>query len=115
MHITIDKDALVSVLTKIIPKPQSGKLVIDATLLAPGETRTLLNETSYKFAVILVHGNGDPEVTLNVAIGGGIYRLTGADQRIILVANEAVSIVAENSDQTYQKVTPLIEIAHITW
>jgi len=115
MHIIIDKDALLSVLSKIMPKPQSGKLVIDATLLDPGESRTLLAETSFKFAVMLLNGLGDPEIILSITVGDTGYRLTGNNQAIMLVANESVSIDATNNDTTYQKTTPLIEIAYITW
>jgi hypothetical protein len=115
MHITIDKGALLNVLTKILPKPQSGKLIIDMTLLDPGETRTLLSETSFNFAVILIEGNGDPEVTLEISIGEGSYRLMGNEQTIMLVANESVSIEALNNDTTSQKTTPRIQIAYITW
>ena len=115
MHITIDKDALASVLARIMPKPQSGKLVIDATLLDPGETRTLLEETSFKFAVMLIQGNGDPEIILSITVGDEGFRLAGNIQEIILVANESVSIDAINNDTEHQKTTPLIEIAYITW
>jgi hypothetical protein len=115
MHITIDKDALVSVLSNILPKPQSGKMVIDATLLDPEENKTLLDETSFRFAVMLVNGNGDPEVMLTINVGDGSHRLNGSQQAIILVANESVSINASNEDETSQKATPLIEIAYISW
>jgi hypothetical protein len=115
MHITIDKDALLNVLTKILPKPQSGKLVIGMTLLDPGESKTLLAETNYKFAVILIEGNGDPEVTLLTSIGEEGYRLKGNNQAIMLVANESVRIEALNDDTTYQKTTPRIQIAYIAW
>jgi hypothetical protein len=115
MHITIDKDALLNVLTKILPKPQSGKLIIDMTLLDPGESRTLLAETNYKFAVMLIEGNGDPEVVLLTSIGEEDYRLRGNDQTIILVANESVRIEALKGDTTYKKTTPRIQLAYIAW
>jgi hypothetical protein len=93
----------------------SGKTRIQQQSINAGATVTLLPSTTYKFAIILFHGNGDPQVTLTVRVGTATYTVNGDEQAIEIIANEAVEITATNTDTVNPYSTPTIEIVYINW
>lgn len=108
------------VATLIRPKAQateikSNKLVINQQTLNPNATATLLSEKSFKFAVLLIHGNGDQQVQLTVVEGSNRYMVNGNEQAIGLIANQTLSITATNTDATATHLTPTIEIIYLEW
>ena len=115
MSIIIDRDKLVSVLQQIIPKPQSTKQLIQQQQLNPSESRTLLSSTTYKFAIILFHGDGESQIELTVKVNTKTYTLYGNEQAIEIVANETVEITATNTDTVNTYNTPTIEIIYLIW
>jgi len=115
MSIVIDKERFISALGLVIPKPSSGKQIIQKQVLDPGATATLLPSTSYKFAIILFHGDGDPQVELTVKVDDKVYTLSGDEQAIEVAANETAEITAVNTDTTSPRNTPTIEMASISW
>jgi hypothetical protein len=115
VSIVIDRDKLVSVLQQIIPQPQTTKQLIQQQQLNPSGSTTLLSLTTFKFAIILFHGDGDPQIQLTIQVGGNSYTLYGDEQAIELVANEQVAITANNTDTANPHNTPTIEIGYLTW
>jgi hypothetical protein len=108
--------ALVAGLMKIRkPVITSTKMRISPQSVSAGGSVTLLPPTMYKFAVILFHGDGDPEVQLAVKVGTATYTINGDEQAIEVVANEAVEITATNTDTANQRNTMTIEVASISW
>jgi hypothetical protein len=93
----------------------SGKTRIQQQSVSAGATVTLLPQTTYKFAIILFHGNGDPQVTLTVRVGTTTYIVNGDEQAIEVVANEAVEITATNTNTVNPYSTPTIEIVYMNW
>jgi len=94
---------------------QSGRTTSVSTPLNPGESKTLLPQTTYKFAIILFHGDGDPQIQLSITVGSNNYTLNGDEQAIELIAGEQVTITANNTDTANQHNTPTIEILYLTW
>jgi hypothetical protein len=115
VSITIDRDKLISVLRQIIPQPQAAKQLIQQQQLNSSEGKTLLSPTAYVFAIILFHGDGDPQVQLTVTVGSNNYTIAGDEQGIELIAGEQVTITANNTDTTNPRSTPTIEIVSISW
>jgi len=93
---------------------QSGRTTSVSTPLNPGESKTLLSG-QYGFAVILFHGDGDPQVQLTVTVGSNNYTIAGDEQGIELIAGEQVTITANNTDTANPHSTPTIEIVSIQW
>jgi len=93
----------------------SSKQIIQQQSLNAGATATLLPQTTYKFAVMLFHGDGDPQVQLTVTVNGKSITLYGDEQAIELLAGESITITANNTDTTNPHNTPTIEIASISW
>ena len=93
---------------------QSGRTTLVSTPLNPGESKTLVSG-QYGFAVILFHGDGDPQIQLSVTVGGNTYTLSGDDQGIELIAGEQVTITANNTDTNNPHSTSTIEIIYINW
>jgi hypothetical protein len=93
----------------------SGKQIIQQRALDPGATTTLLPATTYRFAIILFHGDGDPQVQLTIQVNNKVYMLYGDEQAIELIANESITITATNTDTTSPRSTPTIELVHLTW
>jgi hypothetical protein len=106
---------LMKIVKPAIPVITSSKTKISLQSVSAGGSVTLLSSTTYKFAVILFHGDGDSQVTLSVKVGTATYTLSGDEQAIELVANEAVEITATNTDTTSSHNTPTIEIVSISW
>jgi len=115
MSIVIDRDKLMSVLQQIIPQPQITKQLIQQQQLNPSESVTLLSPTTFKFAIILFHGDGDPQIQLSITVGSNNYTLNGDEQGIELIANEQITISATNTDTANPRNTPAIEIAYLVW
>jgi hypothetical protein len=91
----------------------SGKVVIQKQQVNAGATLTLLPQTTYKFAIMLFHGNGDPQVTLTVRVGTTTYTINGDEQAIEIIANETVEITATNTDTENPRNTMTIELAYL--
>jgi len=94
---------------------QSGRTTLISSQLNPGESKTLLSPVTYKFAIILFHGDGDPQIQLSITVGSNTYTLNGDEQAIELIAGEQVTITANNTDTTNPHNTPTIEIGYLTW
>ena len=94
---------------------QSGRTTLISSQLNPGESKTLLSPVTYKFAIILFHGDGDPQIQLSITVGSNTYTLNGDEQAIELIAGEQVTITANNTDTANQHNTPTIEILYLTW
>jgi hypothetical protein len=93
---------------------QSGRTTSTSTPLNPGESKTLLSG-QYGFAVILFHGDGDPQVQLTVTVGSNNYTLSGDEQAIEIITGEQVTITANNTDTANLHNAPTIEIIYINW
>jgi hypothetical protein len=93
----------------------SNKLIIQKQAVDAGGSATLLPATQYKFAVILFHGDGDPQIQLSVMVGSNTYTLSGDEQAIELIAGEQVTITANNTDTANPHSTPTVEIVSISW
>jgi hypothetical protein len=112
--------ALVSLGLMKISKPAqvtitSSKQIIQQRSLNAGATATLLSQTTYKFAIILFHGDGDPQIQLSIVTGSNTYTLNGDEQAIELIAGEQVTITANNTDTANPRNTPTIEVGYLTW
>jgi hypothetical protein len=98
------------------PKPKeitASKRVIERQTLAPGRETPLVQPTRFKFAVILIHGDGDPQITLEVTRNENSTVIQGNEQAIEVLANETISITAANADPSNSRSTPTIEIASL--
>jgi len=115
MSIVIDKERFISALGLVIPKPSSGKQIIQKRALDPGTESTLLPATSYKFAIMLFHGDGDPQVQLTIRVNNKSYTLYGDEQAIEILANESITITATNTDTENPHETPTVEVGYLTW
>jgi hypothetical protein len=93
----------------------SGKHVIQSRSLDAGARAILLSQIAYKFAIVLFHGDGDPQIQLSVAVGSNEYTINGDEQAIEVLANESIAVTASNTDTANPHNTPTIEIAYISW
>jgi hypothetical protein len=93
----------------------SNKVTVQQQTINAGATVTLLPSTTYKFAIMLFHGDGDPQVTLTVRTGTRTYTVNGDEQAIEVVANEQVEITAVNTDTENPRNTQAVEVVYITW
>jgi FtsP/CotA-like multicopper oxidase with cupredoxin domain len=93
----------------------SNKAVIQRQPINAGATATLLPATAYKFAIVLFHGDGDPQVQLTIRVGATTYTLRGDEQAIEVVAGETVEITAINTDTESPRNTMTIEVASLSW
>jgi len=104
-------------LMKVRPPPPaitSQKATIAPQSLAGGASVTLLPATTYKFAIIMFHGDGATEVRVDVTVDATTTSIYGNEQAIELVAGQSVSISATNTG-TATASTPTIEIAFLNW
>jgi hypothetical protein len=92
----------------------ASKRVINKQTLSPGERVTLLQLTRFKFAIILFHGDGDPQVTLEITRADTPTNISGNEQAIEVLANETIAISGENTDPSNSKMTPTIEIVSLS-
>jgi len=97
------------------PAITASKETIASQSVTAGGSVTLKPSTTYKFAIILFHGNGDPQVRLDITRNGVTESLYGNEQAIEVLANESIAITAVNTDTTTARNTPLIEIVSLSW
>jgi len=97
------------------PAITSNLEVIARNLVGAGASSTIKPSTTYKFAVILFHGDGEPQVRVDVTRGTTTVSIRGNEQAIELVANQAISIVAVNEDTTTARNKPTVEILSLGW
>ena len=109
--------AIVSGLMKVKqPTITSNKQIISQQRLMAGATGvSLLPATTYKFAIVLFHGDGDQQVNLTITINGAQTTLYANEQAIELLANQEISITADNTDTTSERNTPTIEVLSLAW
>jgi hypothetical protein len=100
------------------PPPLSitaSKEVIARQTLPSGGSVTLKPTTTYKFAILLFHGNGDSQVRIDVIKGAVTESIRGNEQAIEVLANESISITAVNEDTANPRNTTLVEIVSLSW
>jgi len=97
------------------PAIVASKEVIQPRSIEAGGSVTLKPPTSYKFAIILFHGDGDSQVRLDIAKGATTVSIFGNEQAIEVLANESISITAVNTDTATARNTPTIEIVSLSW
>jgi hypothetical protein len=98
-----------------IPAIRSSKEVIEKKLLSAGESVTLKPLTTYKFSIILFHGDGDVQVNITVKVDGVEDIITADTQAIEVLANQTIEIIASNSDTLNPRNTCTIEILSLSW
>jgi len=91
----------------------SNKETIDKKTVNANTTDTLLDEKSYKFAIILFHGDGDEGLTISIE-GNTTRSLDASQQAIEIIANETISIKAVNNTSNNLS-SPTIEILYLNW
>jgi hypothetical protein len=104
--IRISRDALTNIVKSII---SSGRMVVDKLVIAPGASAPLFNNTVF-FAIVLIHGDGDPEIQLTVTVGSDTTTVAGNEMAIAVAANELLKIDAINTDTANPHSTPTIEV-----
>jgi hypothetical protein len=77
LSIHIDRLKLLEAL-KITPSKQ----VIAKQTLDPNASTVLLPATQYRFAIVLFHGDGDPEVKHTVTVNGVATELLGDSKQL---------------------------------
>ena len=97
------------------PAITASKEVIARQSIGAGASVTLKPSTTYKFAIILFHGDGDSQVRLSIVRNGVTVSIYGNEQAIEVLANESITIVAVNEDTTTVRSTPTIEIVSLSW
>jgi len=98
-----------------VPAIRPSKEVVEKKLLNAGESVTLKPQTTYKFAIVLLHGDGDLEVKHTVTVNGVTTELMGDEQAIELLANQTLEITATNTSTVESKSTMTIEILSQAW
>ena len=107
--IKISKDVFTNIVKSII---SSDRMVIDKLTLPGGVSVPLLSGTPF-FAIVLIHGDGDPEVQLTVTVGSDTTSIAGNETAIAVSANELLEISATNTDTTNPHNTPTVEVISI--
>jgi hypothetical protein len=97
------------------PTISSNKETIPRQSVGAGGSATLKPSTTYKFAIILFHGDGDNQVRIDVTKGAVTESIRGNEQAIEILANESISITAENTDTGTPRYAPTIEILSLEW
>jgi len=92
-----------------------SKETIASQSVTAGGSLTLKPSTTYKFAILLFHGDGEAQVRLDIAKGATTVSIYGNEQAIELLANESISITAVNTDTATARNTPTIEIVSLSW
>lgn len=72
---------------------------------------TILQQTHYKFAIVLFHGDGDPSLLITVTRGNQTFTLYGHEQAIEIVSDETLKIEATSGTGF----SPTIEIVFLSW
>ena len=97
------------------PSITASKEVIARQTLPSGGSVTLKPSTSYKFAIILFHGDGEAQVRLDITKGATTVSIYANEQAIEVLANESIAITAVNEDTATARSTPTIEIVSLSW
>lgn len=91
-----------------------SKEIINSGPIGAGQTVTLRPATLYKFAIMLFHGDGNPDV--EVRIQGAVTRtINGNEQGIELIGAETVTLIAQNTNPSLTRNHPTIEILSLDW
>jgi hypothetical protein len=93
----------------------SSKQVIAPAALLPSGTVTLVPTTTYKFAIMLFHGDGSSDVRLDILKGGTTITIEADKQAIEILANESIKISATTGNASLPRTTPTIEIIALSW
>jgi hypothetical protein len=96
------------------PNITSNKEVIPRALASAGLTTTIKPRTMYKFAIILFHGDGEPQAIIQL-VGNTTRTIRSNEQGIELIANEEVEIRVYNEDPNINRNRATIEILSLTW
>jgi hypothetical protein len=97
------------------PAITSSKEVIARQSVGAGASVTLKPSTTYRFAIILFHGDGDAQVRLDITRGTTTVSINGNEQAIEVLAGESIAITAVNTDTAAARYAPTIEIASLSW
>ncbi|MEM4483412.1 MAG: hypothetical protein QXS19_05805 [Candidatus Methanomethylicia archaeon] len=104
--------------TQFLVKPKETKITLRSNIdlieqREIVEETTLLDKT-YKFGLMLIHGDGDSSVTITITKQKGTETisntLNGNEQGIEIIANERVIITGSGTGKT-----PTIEILYLEW
>jgi hypothetical protein len=96
------------------PNITANKEIINRSIVSAGLTTTIKPATNFKFAIILFHGNGDPQVEVRLE-GETTRTIRANEQGIEVIANENITIRAVNSDPNVGRNHPTIEILSLDW
>jgi hypothetical protein len=101
-------------ITLPLPNIAASKEIINASPVAAGQTVTLKPAAPYKFAIMLFHGDGNPDVEVRLQ-GATLRTINGNEQGIELVAEETITITARNNNASLTRNHPTIEILTLDW
>jgi hypothetical protein len=96
----------------------SNKDVIAQQTINPAFLIPIRTWTFYKHAVLAFRGDGDPQIIIRVYYGGSYASYIGVPgnvPRIVTVSNNTVELIADNTDSSFSRVTPTIEILSLDW
>jgi hypothetical protein len=96
------------------PNIVATKDIISSGSIGAGQTVTLRPATEYKFAIMLFHGDGNPDVEVRLQ-GATLRTINGNEQAIELVAEETITITARNNNASLTRNHPTIEILALDW
>jgi hypothetical protein len=97
-----------------LPRLRAHKELVEKKALPPETSYALLSK-HYKFAIVLFHGDGDPEVKHVITVNGVATEIMGNEQAIEVLANETIEIRATNTSATDVKNSMTIEILSLEW
>jgi hypothetical protein len=80
----------------------SGYLAIEPRVTQPPD-----------FAIIILHGDGEPQVEVKVTTGNRTRTFNGAEFRVVTATEEHIKIEFINTDKTSPRKGPTLEIAWI--
>jgi len=93
---------------------KSREIKFDRRLLNPEERVTLLEHRVINYGAVMIYGDGNPHVIVELRIGSDIHIIEGNLIVVEHVANESVSISIVNIGDT-PGYSPTIEISFIDW
>jgi hypothetical protein len=96
------------------PNIVASREIINTGPIGAGQTVTLKPATDYKFAIMLFHGDGNPDVEVRLQ-GATLRTINGNEQGIELVAGETMTITARNNNASLTRNYPTIEILALDW
>jgi hypothetical protein len=100
------------------PAPTPNREIIPPQTISPAFLIPIKPSTFYKHAILAFRGDGEPQIIIRVYYGGwyGSYiGVPGSQARIVTVANTTVELIADNTDSSYSRRTPTIEILSLDW